>query len=244
MLAQECYSRRDNQLFHGFPEDKNEKSDDCENKVRQMLTDMDISESDIRIVRCHRKGAKKNTDRPRIVRFHWFGDIKLIMSKNADLRKKSKNMNKFVTQDWPVEIEKKRRMLLPVLHRAKAAKYNARLIIDKLIVNNKTYTLDNLHELPEDINPKKISTVENDDMMLFWGKYVPLSTFHIHNFKVNQVQVSSIEQALQYEKAMLFEDGELAGKLITEKDPLVCKMLGKQARILNNKSEKTPVMTL
>ena len=27
---------------------------------------------------------------------------------------------------------------------------------------------------------------------------------------------------------MLFEDGELAGKLITEKDPLVCKMLGKQ----------------
>ena len=155
-------------------------SDDCENKVRQMLTDIDISESDIRIVRCHRKGAKKeNTDRPIIVRFHWFGDIKLIMSKNADLRKKSKNMNKFVTQDWPVEIEKRRRMLLPVLHRAKAAKYNARLIIDKLIVNNKTYTLNNLHELPEDINPKKFSTVENDDMMLFWGKYVSISTFHI-----------------------------------------------------------------
>ena len=158
------------------------------------------------------------------MRFHWFGDIKLIMTKNADLRKKSKNMNKFVTQDLPVGIEKRRRtcMLLPVLHRAKAAKYNARLIIDKLIVNNKIYTLDNLHELPEDINPKKISTVENDVIILFWGKYVPLSTFHIHNFKVNQVQFSSIEQALQYEKAMLFEDGELAGKLITEKDPLVC----------------------
>ena len=119
-------------------------------------------------------------------------------------------------------------MLLPVLHRAKPAKYNVRLIIDKLIVNIKTYTLDNLHELLEDINPEKFSNVENDDMMLFWGKYVPLSTFHIHNFKVNQVQCSSIEQDLQYEKAMLFEDGELAGKLITEKDPLVCKMLGKQ----------------
>ena len=168
VLARECYSRRDNLLFHGFPEDKNEKSDDCKNKVRLTLTDMDISESDIRIVICHRKGAKrKNTNRPIIVRFHWFGDIKLIMSKNADLRKKSKNMNKFATQDWPEEIEKRRRMLLPVLHRAKAAKYNARLImliIDKLIVNNNTYTLDNLHELPEAINPKKFSTVENNDI--------------------------------------------------------------------------------
>ena len=137
-------------------------------------------------------------------------------------------MSKFITQNWPVEIERKRRMLLPVLHRAKPAKYNVRLIIDKLIVNIKTYTLDNLHELPEDINPEKFSNVENDDMMLFWGKYVPLSTFHIHNFKVNQVQFSSIMQDLQYEKAMLFENGELAGKLITEKDPLVCRMLGKQ----------------
>ena len=107
-----------------------------------------------------------------------------------------------------MEIEKRRRMLLPVLHRAKAAKYNARLIIDKLIVNNKIYTLDILHELPVDINPKKFSTMENDDMILFWGKYVPLSTFHIHDFKVNQVQFSSIEQALQYERAMLFQDGE------------------------------------
>ena len=33
---------------------------------------------------------------------------------------------------------------------------------------------------------------------------------------------------VQYEKAMLFEDGKLAGKLITDNDPLVCKMLGKQ----------------
>ena len=50
------------------------------------------------------------------------------------------------------------------------------------------------------------------------------------------MQFSSNEQALQYEKAMLFQDAKLAEKLITKKDPLVCKILGKQ--VTNFKKQK------
>ena len=60
--------------------------------------------SDIKIVRCHRKGVKQpGSDRPIIAKFHWFGDIQTILSKKSAFKKPF-----LITQDWPKEIQEKR----------------------------------------------------------------------------------------------------------------------------------------
>ena len=115
---------------------------------------MDINEEIVRIVRCHRKGPKR---RPVL---------------------KTKTPQLFITQDWPKEIEDRRRTLLPFMHRAHDARLKAWLIVDKLIVEGKSYTVDNIDTLPDIINPKKFSTVNTENCYLQYGRYAPFSTFN------------------------------------------------------------------
>ena len=81
LVSQECYSRRDNLLFHGYVGTNDESPNDCEQLVRGTLRKIGIENwKNVRISRCHRKGQKKqNINRPMIAKFHWFGDIKEIM---------------------------------------------------------------------------------------------------------------------------------------------------------------------
>ena len=75
---------------------------------------------------------KQDLYRAMIAKFHWFGDIKEIMSKKAIL--KVTNTSIFISQDWPKEVEDKRRILMPLMHRAHKENMTARVKVDKLIV--------------------------------------------------------------------------------------------------------------
>ena len=85
---------------------------------------------------------KQNINRPMITKFHWFGDIKEIMSKKAILKDTI-----FISQDWLKEVEDKRRILMPFMHRARKENMTARVNVDKLIVQGKVYTVDTLGSL-------------------------------------------------------------------------------------------------
>ena len=128
---------------------------------------MDINEEIVRIVRCHRKGPKRRDhNRPIIVKFDWFGDIKKILAKRPVLKTKTPQL--FITQDWPKEIEDRRRTLLPFMHQAHEARLKAWLIFDKLIVEGKSYTVDNIDTLPDVTKPEKlIATFNTAGMPLY-----------------------------------------------------------------------------
>ena len=52
----ESYSRRDNLLFYGIHERREEKNKDCATKVYDVLKSMKSEFSEIPIIKCHRKG--------------------------------------------------------------------------------------------------------------------------------------------------------------------------------------------
>ena len=86
----------------------------------------------------------------------------------------------FADKEYPIEVERIRRSLLPILQAAKKLdhyKGQCRMNYDKVVINGKDYTMNNLHELPDDINAFKVTSKENDDAIGFFGEINPLSNF-------------------------------------------------------------------
>ena len=190
-----------------------------------MLEDIEVPDySDIKIVRCHRKGVKQpGSNRPIIAKFHWFGDIQTILSKKSALKKPFS-----ITQDWSKEIEKKRRLLLQSMYHAKEKGYRAKVSVDKLYVDGELYTIGTLNSLPEDINQAKLCVKIKEDCVITWGKPSIFSAFHESTFKVNHTIYKTLEQGLQHLKALLFGDSATAVEVRNQADPYLCRVLGRK----------------
>ena len=225
VIYQECQTRRDNLLFFGIQENTQETENDSKKLVLSMLEDIEVPDySDIKIVRCHRNGVKQpGSNRPLIAKFHWFGDIQTILSKKSALKKPF-----LITQDWSKEIQKKRRMLLQSMHRAKEKGYRAKVSVDKLYVDGKLYTIGTLNSLPEDINQAKLCVKIKEDCVITWGKPSIFSAFHESTFKVNHTIYKTLEQGLQHQKALLSGDSATAVEVRNQADPYLCRVLGRK----------------
>ena len=97
---------------------------------------------------------------------------------------------------------------------------------DRIIVNNSTYSFDNLHKLPKD--PKKFSYKENKDWLIFGGPHSVfnfyLTTFHT-NTCINGIVLDTLEHVYQYGKAIHFEDTATADKVLCTRSPAIAKQL-------------------
>ena len=76
-----------------------------------------------------------------------------------------KDSQVFVAPDLPKVIEDSRARLLPVFKLAKSKveyKNSTYLTEDRLTINKKIYGVNNLKDLPEDLNPAKVATQTTD----------------------------------------------------------------------------------
>lgn len=110
-IDNEARDRRDNLVFRGFPEVRQEN---CKETILNFIHDkLGINDS-IHIQRAHRFGEQHfNKPRPIMVRFRDFGDIKNILSNAHKLR----GQNYGINRDYPPEIVTARSRLWP-LHKA------------------------------------------------------------------------------------------------------------------------------
>ena len=119
-------------------------------------------------------------------------------------------------EDFPEEIEKKRRVLKPIVNKANSIvvngkrKYQASLHIDKLKVNGKTYSTDTTCKLPEDIHPTVVYTPTNNGITAFFSGQSPFSNHHLAPQTVNYTVFNCNVQFYMFEKANTFKDYETA----------------------------------
>ncbi len=100
--------------------------------------------------------------------------------------------------------------------------------MDKLIINNKTYTVDTLSKLPENLNHRKLAEKDiGNDILGFGGCFSPLSNHHRCDFEVHGVRYSSMEQFLMSEKAKLFNDHNTSKKVMSTDDCVQQLQFGK-----------------
>jgi myosin heavy subunit len=116
----ESHSRRDNLIFEGISESSPE---DCLDKVRHIMkVNMGITNAEsIKVVRCHRLGPKPSNKaqnkRPRhiIIKFHYYPEQEHVWQKRTKLAKS----NIWVSEDFPLEIQNRRKILLPIAQKAR-----------------------------------------------------------------------------------------------------------------------------
>lgn len=147
MLDLQSRSMRDNLLFHGIKECETfdaRRQENCADAIIQFCTDQLKLEnaSEIRIDRAHRLG-KFNAEktRPIVVKLNFYPDKVKIKQKASAMLRES---NQRVSDQFPREIQERRRILYPELKKALDQGKRAYLSYDKLYVDGRTITVDNM----------------------------------------------------------------------------------------------------
>ena len=235
---QETYSRRENLLLRGIDEQAEESGDMCIAAARRFfINDMKLDEATVNsmtIVRCHRIGTVNNEldgnkfNRPMIVRFLNYNDRMMVWTKRFELA----NGNKSISENFANNIEYRRRLLYPILKKAKQSPNYQKVYLkrDVLVIDDVEYSFDdNLHELPPDLHPKMFSYKSNEQWLIFGGQHSVfnfMSNYFPAEITYDDVVHSSSEQAYQYAKASRYKDSVAMQKILHSRNPAEAKQLG------------------
>ena len=214
------YIKRSNLIFRGVPESDHE---DCEGKLRQILvTKLQLNDAEnFRFERCHRMNVRFKP-RPIICRFNYFPDRNAVWQ----AKKLLKGTKIVIDEDFAPEVVERRKSLLPIMKRARELKHRAFIVVDRLHIDDRVYNVNNLHMLPPELDPAKLSTKTIGDITAFCSKASPLSNFFNASFKLDKHSYVSVEQYLQSHKATVAQKPELAAKIRATNSPIQCKKLG------------------
>ena len=97
----------------------------------------------------------------------------------------------------------------------------------------KLFTVDDLHTLPEAINPRTLSEIRADDTMIFGGilsEHHELSNFFRCPVSYKDRVYNSSEQAYQNAKAVLFGDTDTAEAIVRSPRPADQKFLASKIK--------------
>ena len=230
-IKTEIKMREQNLVFEGLKETHGETDNFLYRKVVDVLNYMAVFNgcgSRVPITRIQRVGSfVRGQTRPVVCHFLNYDDVQLIMKNRMQLPHMV-----FVREDFPVEIENRRRVLRPIFNKArKSEKYKGkcRLIYDKLVLQGKSYTVapkNNLDTLPLELQPRRAAERENESTIVFFTLASPFSNFHDAPFIRDNVKFCCNEQYIQAKKAELFSDDETQQKIMMSSNPYEIKRLG------------------
>ena len=201
----ETYSRSENLEIHGIPEVRGEN---CEKKARTVMRDIGMQRvHEVELSRCHRIGPRPQAQlhgnalpRPIICSFQYQPDRDDMWSK----RKNLKGTDIFLKENFPPEIDERRRILLPCYQKAMSLdKYKNKVFLnkDKLILENITYTVENIDKLPPELNPEVLATPSSNGVTLFYTSMSPFSNMYRVNFNLDDADWICTEQYYSYKMA-------------------------------------------
>ena len=231
-------------VFRGLPEDISENDYNVREKIYKELahtfegnnyeTNLSMAKN-IVIKRCKRVGRFSHSrPRPVSVEFEHIQDVEFIMENKGYLQR-----GVYVDREYIPEIERKRLILLPVLKAAKLCKdykKKCRLENDKVVINGRKYGIENLHQLPKEIDPFAITSKSDNNCIGFFGALNPLSNFYETKFVVAGVEYLSSEQFIQAQKANYFKDEISYNRVMGATTSLDCK---NAARTVHNFNRTT-----
>ena len=158
-------------------------------------------------------------------------DVDYILENRFDLEK-----GIYVDKEYPIEVERKRKILLPILRAAKRSsefKKQSKLEEDKIVLKGRRYDINTLNQLPDELNVFKVTTRENTSTIGYFGKINPLSNFYPAPFTHEGTRYISSEQFIQASKAKYFNDADTHNQIMGCSTSLECKRAFRQIRNLD-----------
>ncbi len=230
ILRSEAERRANNLLFIGFPEVPREKAQDCIDKVCEEIQKIeDIDMDCLYIQRCYRVGRRSET-RPR--------DILVQFLEYPTKQRVSQGRDAFsshikVRQDLPPELASIQRALMPIKRIAdNIPKYRNQVIVTmgELKIQDKRYTLRNLHEIPDDINISLGTFKMNDSLYVYFSVLNIFSNFRWAPINLDGIIYEMNEKYIQFSKSRCFKDENTAAMILEMDNPFEIKKLGYQVR--------------
>ena len=133
-------------------------------------------------------------------------------------------------EDFSKETEEVRSKFYPYVKAARLENKKCSIIVDKLILDGKMYTIDKIDQVPLKPSPRTNATKTTEDIVLFYGKASPLSNFYPAKITVATKEYNCSEQCYQHSKAEFFGDDVTSKKIKAEKDPVEQMKLGRNVR--------------
>ena len=140
-IKAEAYSRRDNLIYEGIRQSEGE---DLENTLKEIIcvTIKCPKVNNMKFLRVHNLPGPSRSQRL-IAKFHYYQDRQLVWGKRFHL--KGQGSPKISQLKWEIYCQ----VLYHIFKAAKALPdIKAVLSVDKLIVNNESYTVNDLHQVP------------------------------------------------------------------------------------------------
>lgn len=159
LLDLKCRSMKYNLIFTGLREIPYENTEEM---LRGFLREELEIEHWIEFGNVHRFGQRKTeienmrkksfpTHRPIVARFIYHRDLAYVLENAKKLKGKLFGIN----QQFPLEVENKRKQLYPVMKKARNNGHFTRMVRDKLYIDNKLYTQK--HEVTDRTNVKELA---------------------------------------------------------------------------------------
>ena len=199
--------------------------EDCEMLIIEFCAKFGACVEARDIERAHRIGPRNKIGQPILVRFSHFK----VRQKVFEARFRMRESGITVMEDFPDEINNRRQMFSTVLKAAyQSPHYKAKLVVDKLLLNGKMYSIDELDQLPEDLLPHNLATITQDNVTAFYSRSSVFSNHFACRFEVDGVTYSSLGQFFMHKKAKMFGDTATAAQVIKTNNPVAAKALGKK----------------
>ena len=237
LLKLEGFQRKNNLRIVGLRENRGENIEIAVISMFNEILQRSQHFDEKTLERVHRLGAfSKHRRRDVLARFANFKD-KLTVLEMKDRLKEKHGILLF--DDLPLDIQRRHQKLHPVFKALRFVKENTqgngpvtsvKLKDGSLVLNGRTYGVENLKELPPDVALDKLFTVTQDDTTAFFRCYSPLSNHYSCHFEVNGENYSSMEKFIMMQKAHLFGDDQSVEQMRMEDDPVALKRLGKTVK--------------
>lgn len=165
--------------------------------------------------------------RPLVVKFAFIQERWQVWNRKGSITKIAHNPI-WIQEDLPKKLREDTRIFNRI---AKAARQKPHIYQEvrikdfKLIIDGTQYGPDDLHSLPEELQPKSVYTPRSAHSCVFFTRYSPLSNHHPSNFKIDDQSFICVEQFLALRRAQLAGDDFHAKEAMEKQDPADHKVI-------------------
>ena len=217
----------------GIPEEPEENL--LDKVCSQVFSLMGLYYNSDHIVECNRVGRERTPPeegsdvkvrpRPIYVKFYLALTKDKVMRQRFRLRKKGI----WVNDSYPINIERARQRLRPIVQKAnRMLEYDGRIELkdDKVVLDGTPIGVDELHKIPDNIHPRDICTERRGGVTFFFRQDSPLSNHHSCLINVAGKTFNCVEQGYYYQKAVTCNDDAARDRLMKTRSAGVQKGIG------------------
>lgn len=220
-VKEQAASRRQNLLFSGVEE----KGDASEIASVRDICKIGLGINNVSILSAYRvgtRGAQSRLPRPIMVHFKSVPDRTRVWQAKKRLQR-STFTRVWIQEDMPRMLKDDLRILIRVAKRAESLnreEYRSLMIKDfRIHLNGEVYPPSNLESLPFELRPSTLCIRRGEELLIFFGRYTPLSNHFCSPFTLSGSHYLHVEQYLAVERAKLSGKEDLIDKAKSHSNP-------------------------